>query len=104
MSEHPLTAYLKKFKEEAKSGGYRKELNRLTGTLDISLPTLYRIGAPEGKSRRTISPIKAMTLELLTEGKVPAGTVNDDIDTILEVVPHLNRHRMLMRAAAPSTA
>lgn len=100
MTDHPLSVYLSDLRSNAKDGEYRQELNRLTSALDISLPTLYRLQLPPGKARRTLNPVKAMTMELVTDGKVPAGSVNDDIDQIIDVVPKLKKHRLLMNATA----
>lgn len=81
---HPMQVYLNTKKAEGGEGEYNTLLVLLTETLDISKPTLYRLSYPKGRQRRTLSAVKAMQLELLTDGAVPAESVNDEMDAVLD--------------------
>jgi len=87
---HPLKKYLNRMRETSANGEYGALMKRLTDALSISKPTLYRLYYREGSQRRTLSPIKACRLELLTNGEVPASSVNDDINNIREALTTLD--------------
>ena len=97
---HPMQVYLNTKKADGGDGEYNTLLVTLTDTLDISRPTLYRLSYPKGRQRRTLSAVKAMQLELLTEGAVPAESVNDEIDAVLDYALQLSVARSVRAIAA----
>jgi hypothetical protein len=92
-NQHPLQRYLNSIKRETANGEYGNELKRITAALGISLPTLRRLAYRPENQRRTLSPAKAIQLEIMTDGKVPCGSVNDHIDEIMTMIPMLEKHR-----------
>ena len=92
-NQHPLQKYLRSIKERTANGEYGAELKNITDRLGISLPTLRRLAYRPENQRRTLSPMKAIQLEVMTGGKVPAGSVNDHIDEILTMLPMLEKCR-----------
>ena len=85
---HPLKQHLSNIREESTNGEYGETLETLTKQLGISKPTLYRL-YHKGHKRRTLSPANAIKLEILTNGTVPAESVNDDVGLILAMVAQL---------------
>jgi AcrR family transcriptional regulator len=85
---HPLKQHLSNIRENSQNGEYGETLETLTKQLGISKPTLYRL-YHKGHKRRTLSPANAIKLEILTNGSVPAESVNDDIGLIFAMVAQL---------------
>lgn len=85
---HPLKEHLNNIRNESPNGEYNESLETLTKQLGISRPTLYRL-YHKGHKRRTLSPVNAIKMELLTKGAVPAESVNDDIGLIFAMIGQL---------------
>jgi hypothetical protein len=85
---HPLKTHLSNIRENSSNGEYGETLETLTKQLGISRPTLYRL-YHKGHKRRTLSPANAIKLELLTNGDVPAESVNDDVGLIFAMIGQL---------------
>ena len=85
---HPLKEYLSNIKNNSRNGEYGESLETLAKQLGVTTPTLYRL-YHNGKKRRTLSPANAIKLELLTEGQVPAESVNDEIGLIFAMIGQL---------------
>lgn len=85
---HPLKEHLNDIRKNSPNGEYGETLETLTKQLGISRPTLYRL-YHKGHKRRTLSPANAIKLELLTNGSVPAESVNDDVGLIFAMIAQL---------------
>ena len=103
MKNHPLQLYLKTIREDCQSGEYKAFLTHLTEALSISKPTLYRLTYPEGSQRRTLTPVKAIQLEIFTGGAVPADSVNKEMGDLLHMAQRLTAFRDNLRGPEPVT-
>jgi hypothetical protein len=85
---HPLKVHLDNIRKETPNGEWGETLETFTKQLGISRPTLCRL-YHKGHKRRTLSPVNAIKLELLTKGNVPAESVNDDVGLIFAMIAQL---------------
>ncbi len=85
---HPLKLHLDNIRKDIPNGEWGETLDILTKQLGISRATLYRL-YHKGHKRRTLRAANAIKLEILTKGKVPAESVNDEIGLIFAMVAQL---------------
>lgn len=91
---HPLKKFLRNLRiAAADKDEYQAKLETLAGAAEIKVGTLYNLANPN--QAKQLAPDRALRLELATNGQVPATSVCDRADSLIQLVDRIKAMRAL---------